>query len=345
VGDGERDEFAIEEVRRETVRPEKTPVAPHVKAPPEIPMAAPAAPTGPRATSDTSERTREWVERFIKPDEPRFGSLLIAASQSAAGTDPPVAAEDSVPVGVRSAGSSGGGTRPRKRRSIWDRRHALRHGYRHRIPKWLTAGGMLAVAAVVVIVVGARMRHSWDASPMDRNAEPKWPAAVSPTSLEPEPASQPASSSAPAPSKTASSPTTPRKATSSTPAPSAVAAASPVRESATSEAAPARAATPDAATPPLATPPTSSRFAINVGSYLSEERARDERDRLVYETGLQGWVIPVSTDGYPSYQVVLGIYGTQERAEQSAEVLITRDLVSEAQVIPLPSRSQRVASP
>jgi hypothetical protein len=203
---------------------------------------------------------------------------------------------------------------------------------------------VLAVAVVVVVVLGARTRHSWDASP-DRNAEPKWTTAVSPTPHEPEPASQLASSSLPALNKITSSPTTPSKTTSSTPAPSAVAAASPVRESATSEAAPARAATLGAATPPPTTPTAGSRFAINVGSYLSEERARDERDRLVYETGLQGWVIPVSTDGYPSYQVVLGIYGTQERAEQSAEVLITRELVSEAQVIPLPPRSQRVASP
>ena len=78
-----------------------------------------------------------------------------------------------------------------------------------------------------------------------------------------------------------------------------------------------------------------------MGSYLNEERAQEERDRIVADTGLKGWVISGLHDGADSYTVVLGIYRTEERAQISAGSLLERSVVSEASVIPLPPRRLR----
>ena len=63
--------------------------------------------------------------------------------------------------------------------------------------------------------------------------------------------------------------------------------------------------------------------------------------RIVAETGLKGWLVH-GTDGDESVvRVVVGPYRTEERARWSAETLLERDLVSEAAVVPLPSRRER----
>lgn len=86
---------------------------------------------------------------------------------------------------------------------------------------------------------------------------------------------------------------------------------------------------------------SSHKYALEVGEYAYVELAEAERDRIVAETGLKGWVIPRDGDAGKVYRVVLGIYRTAERAETGASLLFERELVTEARVIPLPPKSSR----
>ena len=83
------------------------------------------------------------------------------------------------------------------------------------------------------------------------------------------------------------------------------------------------------------------RLALDVGSYLDMDRARLERDHLIAQTGLQAWVIEAMEDGGETYRVVVGVFSSQDRADASATSLLERGLISEAHVVPLPSRRAR----
>ena len=83
------------------------------------------------------------------------------------------------------------------------------------------------------------------------------------------------------------------------------------------------------------------RLALDVGSYLDMDRARLERDHLIAQTGLQAWVIEAMEDGGETYRVVVGVFSSQDRADASATSLLERGLISEARVVPLPSRRAR----
>jgi cytoskeletal protein RodZ len=112
-------------------------------------------------------------------------------------------------------------------------------------------------------------------------------------------------------------------------------AASTTSASATKPAAKAAgaAATTAAAAAPAepAAPRESGPFGIQVATYIVEDKASSEKDRLATATGLAGQV--KSIDG--SFVVLLGSFKTRAAAERAAEPLINKSLVSEAQVVAL----------
>jgi cell division protein FtsN len=101
----------------------------------------------------------------------------------------------------------------------------------------------------------------------------------------------------------------------------------------------AREATPAAAAPDSAA--RVRRYSLAVGSYLDEGRALNERDRVQEDSGLDAWIVTVPEHGTDTYQVVVGIFRSEERAEQAATALLERGVVGEARVVPLPSRHLR----
>jgi hypothetical protein len=280
--------------------------APTLPAPPSRPIedattvAIPAAPAGDAPILDHDDpRVNEWIERFIKPDEPRFGELLVAAAQSlkpeapvrmreprveVAETTPPGASErDSTMVagdlmlvrphrGQRRGDRRQQGQGDRREQGQGDRR---RRSATRRLPlaRFLpTATALMILMGAIALIVMQHGRH-------------------------------------PAPQT----------------APVSVAPATPVRPS------------PHAAAPR----PRSQRFSLDVGTYMTLDQAEAERDRIMASTGLKGWLITESRDGTEVYRVVLGVYSTRERAEVSASELIRSAVVSEAAVVPLPSRRHR----
>ncbi len=83
------------------------------------------------------------------------------------------------------------------------------------------------------------------------------------------------------------------------------------------------------------------RLALDVGTYLDEDLARSARDRLTADSGLQGWIVPTQDAGGTSYRVILGVFRSEDRATISANSLLERGLISEARVVPMPSRRSR----
>jgi general secretion pathway protein A len=110
------------------------------------------------------------------------------------------------------------------------------------------------------------------------------------------------------------------------------------------------AAAPKVADQPAANPAGSRKpkkaerprlYTLEVGTYMDESLAQAERDRLVADTGLQGWIVTDTRDGATVHRVVVGSYTATGRAETSADYLIRRALVNEAKVIPLPPKRSR----
>jgi type II secretory pathway predicted ATPase ExeA len=268
-----------------TAKQESTPTpraTPAKATPAPSPKPAPVAPPTPEPakpvdTRPAEVRGREWVERFIGPDEPRFGSLLRIDARAHASTPDAVPATEA-PSETRKAAGPTLSARRRGRPALRARGFPL--PFRFAFPRsWLmpAAVGVLVLTGAFVLVIVPRR-------PMP-----------APT-LDASQVAAGASSSARPPGD----------------APKPKRAASPVGE---------------------------PRHALDVGSYISSYRAEVERDRLIAETGLQGWV--VEDDGDGTHHVVLGIYRSVDRAEISASTLLSRGLISEARVVPVPPKRKR----
>jgi hypothetical protein len=87
--------------------------------------------------------------------------------------------------------------------------------------------------------------------------------------------------------------------------------------------------TPAAAATPA--PPTDG-YGIDVGTFLLEDRAQGERDRLSQSTGLAG-LVDATADGY---RVILGKFRSRGAAEKRAAALADSGQVREAHVVPRP---------
>ena len=95
---------------------------------------------------------------------------------------------------------------------------------------------------------------------------------------------------------------------------------------------PVQDATPDAAAAPAA---PSTQYGIAVASYLFEDRANEEKDKLAAATSLAATVIPRDEGGTTMYQVVLGSFGSRKEATSKGTELLSAGTVTESRVVPL----------
>jgi cell division septation protein DedD len=118
-----------------------------------------------------------------------------------------------------------------------------------------------------------------------------------------------------------------------TPKPSQVAAARPAT---TAPGTPKAAAPPAAAAVPSAPKVVEKGpFALDVGTYLVEDRANSEQARLAAATGLTGKVVTKNEDGGDVYHVFLGSFPSRAAAEKKAESLVAKGLVNQARPVSL----------
>lgn len=87
-------------------------------------------------------------------------------------------------------------------------------------------------------------------------------------------------------------------------------------------------------------PPT--RYALVVATYLDEDRAREEVDRLATLTALPARARVARDETGTSYRILLGRFESRSDAESAAEDLLGRGIVGEAQITRL---SRRRSSP
>ena len=83
---------------------------------------------------------------------------------------------------------------------------------------------------------------------------------------------------------------------------------------------------------PVATP---TRYGIVVGSYLFDDKAGTEKDRLAGATSLEGAVVEKIEGGTSTYQVVLGAFDSRAQAEAKGAELLGAGTVRESRVVPL----------
>jgi hypothetical protein len=84
-----------------------------------------------------------------------------------------------------------------------------------------------------------------------------------------------------------------------------------------------------------APPPPPSHFGIDIGTFLSEDRAKTEVEKLKGSTGLPVESQPVTADGVTTYRVVVGDFSSKATAEEKANELILSKAVREARVLKL----------
>jgi hypothetical protein len=86
---------------------------------------------------------------------------------------------------------------------------------------------------------------------------------------------------------------------------------------------------------------TTERLTLEVATYIDAGRAASERDRLAAESGLHGWVVTRFEGGVEAYKILLGVFRTSDNADRAAARLVSRRLVSQARVVPLPPKRSR----
>lgn len=82
-------------------------------------------------------------------------------------------------------------------------------------------------------------------------------------------------------------------------------------------------------------PPPASKYGIDAGSFLSQDRAAAELTKLQGSTSLSGRVVPKSEDGGTSYHVVIGEFTSRKDADKKAGELIVAATIHEATVTKL----------
>jgi general secretion pathway protein A len=89
-----------------------------------------------------------------------------------------------------------------------------------------------------------------------------------------------------------------------------------------------------AATQSKPAPAAQALFGVVVGTYMEEERAKEEAAKLA-STNLPTNIVSVTENDATMYRLVLGSFDTRKQAEKTASSLIERGLVDEARVVPL----------
>lgn len=82
-------------------------------------------------------------------------------------------------------------------------------------------------------------------------------------------------------------------------------------------------------------PPPATKYGIDAGSFLSQDRAAAELTKLQGSTSLSGRVVPKSEDGGTSYHVVIGEFASRKDADKKAGELIVAATIHEATVTKL----------
>jgi len=118
-----------------------------------------------------------------------------------------------------------------------------------------------------------------------------------------------------------------------------IAKATPKKPKAAAAAPAATGAGGQAAAQPETPPPPPTKFGIDVGTFLNQDRANQEQTKLQGSTGLEAKVTPVSDGGVTSYRVVLGEFTSKAEAEKKANDLIVAQTIREAHVIKLKAGS------
>jgi cell division protein FtsN len=192
-------------------------------------------------------------------------------------------------------------------------------------PMMIAVGSLtvVAVLAFVVFLVGpwSRPKAPSQAPAASQPTVPETtptatnevPSAGAPQASAPQPSSPPVASSAPAARPT------PGPARSTSPPPSTVATTART-----------------AATTPISSPVKPAApvrtFGIVVATYINEDRATTEREKLGQSTGLPTRISTAQEDGSEVYRVVVGSFGDRRRAEQAASDLVARGLINEARI-------------
>ena len=296
--------------------------------PPFIPAAI-ALPTGP--SEDLDPGAREWVSRFISTS-----STGPVAAGAAPATHTPTAREGtsvstSPPASRPAAARADARPMPAAARARpGPRRRSRSHAPRKRRRSG-NQGLLIAVAAVCIIAFVVRMsvrgnlvppgagpdRPTPTSAPRPAVSEP--PPAVAdreaPAVREPAPSVHPPARTETAPAPISSSrPAPPRTA----PAPTSTSGPAPAPVEAARRAAPA------------------TRFGLEVATFIFEERARVERERLA-AIGLRARVVTTLEYGSRVYRVVLGGFPDPAAAERAADSLLLNGVVLQARVIRVPS--------
>ena len=82
--------------------------------------------------------------------------------------------------------------------------------------------------------------------------------------------------------------------------------------------------------------PPRAAYGVAVATFLFEDRATTEREKLAAGTGLTARIVTAREDGTDVYRLVLGSYPDRATAERGASDLVRRGLVDEARVVSLP---------
>jgi len=122
------------------------------------------------------------------------------------------------------------------------------------------------------------------------------------------------------------------KASASKPAPVAAGKPRPPAPAGTPPASPAAAAPTSPAAPKVV---EKGPFGLDVGTFLVEDRAKSEQDKLAAATGLAGKVVTKSEDGSDVFHVVLGSFPTRAAAEKKAAALVAAGQVNQAKPVSL----------
>jgi cell division protein FtsN len=104
-------------------------------------------------------------------------------------------------------------------------------------------------------------------------------------------------------------------------------------------AAPIAAPTDSARAPAADVVSPTRRYTLAVGEFADLQVALDERDRIRELSGMDAWVI--SVDDLGPHRIVLGVFGSKERAQAAAKMLIKSRTLEAATVAPLPKRGAR----
>ena len=301
---------------------------------PDLPPFHPVAFALPAQPSeDLDPDARDWVSRFIPASGagPFAGEeagvahattvhdlTAVGAPGRPAVSAPPPTPAASVAMTERAAGAAYGGPAPRR----GSRRHGPRRRRRSGGP-----GLLIAVAALCVIAFVVRMSTRGTLVPPGGE-----PARPTPTSApvverrtdvhEPRPAASSVGEPAPTDAPTAGplgplepAPVLrPRVPKTSTPEPASASGSAPGSVEPTHRAAPTR------------------KFGLEVATFIFEERARVERERLA-AIGLRARVVTTLEYGSRVYRVVLGGYPDPAAAERAADSLLSNGVVLQARVV------------